>query len=109
MLTSFDVLEHVETEYIDETLKRIESRFTKYAHLEIAITPAKKKFWIRHNNLDLRDKFHNKNVHLTVKPLDWWYDKIIANMPNSTIEKTYTETHPSPKRKTVVAVFVLKK
>ena len=109
LLTSFDVLEHVETEYVDETLKQIESRFTKYAHLEIATTPAKKSFIGDFDYSDVCPSFKNKNMHLTVKPSDWWLKKIEANMPNSTIEKTYTEVHDTRKHRTEVAVFVLKK
>ena len=109
LLTSFDVLEHVETEYVDETLKQIDSRFTKYAHLEIATTPAKKSFG-DFDYLDMCPSFKNKNMHLTIKPSDWWLKKIEANMPNSTIEKTYTEVHGTRKHLyTEVAVFVLKK
>ena len=96
------MIEHVETEHVDETLKRIESRFTKYAHLEIATTPAKKSFSDYSNEFP---SYKDRNMHLTIKPSDWWLEKIEANMPNSTIEKTYTEVHGS----TEVAVFVLKK
>lgn len=73
VLISNDVLEHVEPEFLDMTLKRIEKLFTKNARLIIACYPAKKI---------LPD---GRNAHLIVESTDWWLDKIRATMLDSTV------------------------
>jgi cyclopropane fatty-acyl-phospholipid synthase-like methyltransferase len=63
-LTSTDVLEHVEPEMINNTLKTINTLFTKSAFLLIASYPAKKH---------LPD---GRNAHLIIESFDWWKTKI---------------------------------
>jgi cyclopropane fatty-acyl-phospholipid synthase-like methyltransferase len=63
-LTSTDVLEHVEPEMIDDTLKIINTLFTKSAFLLIASYPAKKS---------LPD---GRNAHLIIESFDWWKTKL---------------------------------
>lgn len=63
-LVSTDALEHVEPQYIDDTLKTINSLFTKACFLRIACYPAKKK---------LPD---GRNAHLIVEKPEWWIEKI---------------------------------
>lgn len=72
-LISTDVIEHIEPEILEETLKYIESLFTQSAWIIIACYPAKKF---------LPD---GRNAHLTVNPPVWWLDKIKKTMRHSTI------------------------
>lgn len=72
-LISTDVIEHIEPEILDDTLKYIESLFTKSAWIIIACYPAKKY---------LPD---GRNAHLTVEPPEWWLDKLEKTMRDSKI------------------------
>lgn len=64
MIISSDVLEHVEPEYIDDTLKFLKSRSKFFFHL-IACSPAK---------LILPD---GRNAHLIVENNDWWRKRFL--------------------------------
>lgn len=63
LLVCTDVLEHVEPEYLDETLATIDSLYTKGAFLVIACNPAKEI---------LPD---GRNAHLIQESPDWWMKK----------------------------------
>lgn len=61
---SCDVLEHVEPELVDNVLSDIQRLATKGGYLEICLVPAFAK---------LTD---GRNAHLTVKPAEWWLEKL---------------------------------
>lgn len=63
MLVATDVLEHVEPEFLDDTLKQIDSLYTRGAFLVIACNPAKET---------LPD---GRNAHLIQEPPKWWASK----------------------------------
>jgi len=62
-----DVMEHIPEELIDETLQTMFSKCTKFAFIVI--------------HCGLADKVlpNGENAHITVKPPDWWKQKIIEN------------------------------
>jgi len=62
MIISSDVLEHVEPEYIEETLEYLRKRSKHFYHL-IACSPAK---------LILPD---GRNAHLIIESRNWWNSK----------------------------------
>lgn len=63
MIVCTDVLEHIEPEFLDDTLKQIDSLYTKGAFLVIACNPAKET---------LPD---GRNAHLIQEPPKWWASK----------------------------------
>lgn len=63
MLVCTDVLEHVEPEYLDDTLSAIDGLYTKGAFLVIACNAAKEI---------LPD---GRNAHLIQEPPKWWASK----------------------------------
>lgn len=63
-LVSTDALEHVEPQYIDQTLQVINRLFSKICFLRIACRPAKKL---------LPD---GRNAHLIIESPEWWLEKI---------------------------------
>lgn len=69
-----DVLEHVEPEFLDNTLEWIASRATKATFFQVAC---------RYANEVLPD---GRNAHLIVQSHNWWYDKIRRVYPNCKIE-----------------------
>lgn len=62
VVVSFDVMEHIEPQYLTEVLRHIREMTRVVALLEIATTPAKKT---------LRD---GRNAHLIVEPHGYWKD-----------------------------------
>lgn len=64
MIISSDVLEHVEPEYIDQTLTDLRSKSKYFFHL-IACSPAK---------LILPD---GRNAHLIIEDRVWWHKKFL--------------------------------
>jgi hypothetical protein len=64
MIFSSDVLEHVEPEYIDQTLDTLFNIATKFQYHLIACSPAKK---------NLPD---GRNAHLIVESPLWWKNKL---------------------------------
>ena len=64
MVFSSDVLEHVEPEYIDETLDMLFKIATKIQYHLIACSPAKKT---------LSD---GRNAHLIIESPEWWKNKL---------------------------------
>jgi hypothetical protein len=63
-LISNDVIEHIEPEFLENTLCIMDNLFQRYAWIVIACYPAKKL---------LPD---GRNAHLTVESPNWWIDKI---------------------------------
>lgn len=74
LLISTDVIEHIEPQYLDQTLAYIDSLFAKDAWIIIACYPAKKF---------LPD---GRNAHLIIENPDWWIAKIRDVMILSKIE-----------------------
>jgi cyclopropane fatty-acyl-phospholipid synthase-like methyltransferase len=85
-LTSTDVLEHVEPEMIDDTLKIINTLFTKSAFLLIASYPAKKH---------LPD---GRNAHLIIENFDWWKNKLETFVNGKIVYTVNTPVVKTPKR-----------
>ena len=72
-IISNDVIEHIEPEFLDQTLKQMQGLFKNYAWFIIACYPAKKL---------LPD---GRNAHLIIESTDWWLDKIKDIFNNSII------------------------
>lgn len=64
MIFSSDVIEHIEPEYLDETLDKLFSIATKVQYHLIACSPAKK---------NLSD---GRNAHLIIEKPEWWKQKL---------------------------------
>lgn len=65
---STDVLEHIEPEHLDQTLKIMHDLIERCGFFRIACYPAKK---------NLPD---GRNAHLIVESPDWWKQKIVSVM-----------------------------
>ena len=74
VIVSADVFEHIEPEYLDDTLKMIGKQMSVAGWFRIACYPAKKH---------LPD---GRNAHLIVESPAWWRQKLLANM-NVTVVK----------------------
>ena len=83
LLISTDVLEHVEPEFIDQTLEYLSTK-SKYIYHLIALCPAK---------LILPD---GRNAHLIQKSPDWWRQKFI-DLNYKIIKEDYVEFYKTPK------------
>lgn len=83
LLISCDVLEHVEPEYIDDTLKFLSTK-SRYIYHLIALSPAK---------LILPD---GRNAHLIQESVEWWRDKF-KNLSYNIIKEDYIEIIKTPK------------
>lgn len=64
-----DVLEHVEPEFIERTIRRIFEYATKVVFLNVSLVDS---------NKDLPD---GRNSHLIQRPCDWWESIISKNSP----------------------------
>ena len=85
-LVSTDALEHIEPEYLAQSLKTINSLFTKYCFLRIACYPAKKK---------LPD---GRNAHLIVEKPQWWIEQVKKHISGNIIETEIRPFHGTPKK-----------
>ena len=65
---SADVFEHIEPQYLAETLRLIGDKMTVCGWFRIACYPAKKQ---------LPD---GRNAHLIVESPDWWREQVVTNM-----------------------------
>jgi trans-aconitate methyltransferase len=88
MIFSFDVLEHIEPELLDQTLVDLAQRTNKVMYHLIACHPAKKS---------LSD---GRNAHLIVETPEWWKQKLqtVLNWKmynDNTIVYTSTKGNPS--------------
>lgn len=86
LLMSTDVLEHVEPEHIDETLKFLSTK-SRYVYHLIACCPAK---------LILPD---GRNAHLIIEDAAWWREKFL-NLNYKIIKESYNEFQKTPKGQT---------
>jgi cyclopropane fatty-acyl-phospholipid synthase-like methyltransferase len=100
-LTSTDVLEHVEPEMIDDTLKIINTLFTKSAFLLIASYPAKKS---------LPD---GRNAHLIIESFNWWKNKLETFIDGKIVRADTSPITRSPKKGPTISgheyIFVIEK
>lgn len=83
LIISTDVLEHVEPEHIDVTLKYLSSK-SRYIYHLIALSPAK---------LILPD---GRNAHLIQETPEWWRNKFL-NLNYTIIKEDYLEFYKTPK------------
>lgn len=65
MIVSFDVLEHIEPEFLEPTLDSLHKICNKILHVVIACHPSK------------RFLSNGKNAHLIIEPPDWWKLKFV--------------------------------
>lgn len=72
LVACWDVLEHVEPEYLDNVLDDIERLATKAVHLIIATRPDSTKL--------MPD---GRNPHLIIKPAEWWLPRIRQRWPDA--------------------------
>lgn len=85
LLISTDVLEHIEPEFIDQTLFFLANK-SKYIYHKIALSPAK---------LILPD---GRNAHLIQESPEWWRKKFI-DLGYKIIEEDYKEFEKFPKQR----------
>ena len=64
MTICVDVLEHIEPDKIDNVLSHIQEKTNKICFLSICVVEAHSKF------------SDGTNVHLLVKPIEWWIEKL---------------------------------
>ena len=64
IVSAFDVLEHVEPEYIENVVKHLVSKFRKRAFITISLKKARET---------LPD---GRNAHLIIEPFEWWVNLI---------------------------------
>ena len=83
LIISTDVLEHVEPEHIDLTLKFLSSK-SRYIYHLIALSPAK---------LILPD---GRNAHLIQESPEWWRNKFL-NLNYKILKEDYMEFYKTPK------------
>jgi cyclopropane fatty-acyl-phospholipid synthase-like methyltransferase len=74
LVISTDVLEHIEPEFLDQTLEFLKKKSNRFYHL-IALAPSK---------VILPD---GRNAHLILKSKDWWRNKFIKLGYTVTFEK----------------------
>ena len=83
LLISTDVLEHIEPEFIDSTLKYL-SKKSRYVYHLIALSPSR---------LVLPD---GRNAHLILESKEWWRKKFL-DLGYNIIEERYMEHEKVPK------------
>ena len=86
MIMSFDVLEHVEPEFIDITLVDLKNRCNKIMYHLIACHPAKRV-------LD-----DGRNAHLIIETPDWWKNKISEHIGWDMINENIVSYTSNPKK-----------
>lgn len=86
MIMSFDVLEHVEPEFINMTLVDLKNRCNKIMHHLIACHPAKRA-------LD-----DGRNAHLIIETPDWWKNKISEHIGWNIINENIVSYTSNPKK-----------
>jgi len=64
-----DVLEHIPTEYVEQTLRKMARITGKGGYLQVCCVP------------DNCGKMIGETLHLTVQPMDWWAKQIQAHWP----------------------------
>lgn len=100
-LVSTDVLEHIEPEMLNETLKTINNMFTTSAFLLIASYPAKKC---------LPD---GRNAHLIIESFDWWKDKLETFIDGTIVHTVNDPIVKTPKKGPTITgseyIFIIEK
>lgn len=74
MVICTDVMEHIPMSEIDNTLKHIDSLANTWTFFAIDTKKAKKKFP------------DGSNCHVTIKPAEWWKDKLNKCCPRHTVQ-----------------------
>ena len=74
---STDVMEHIPEDQLDEVLSQIYSKATKFVYLGICTIPA------------IAILPNGENAHCTVKPIEWWRDKISKHATVDTVVHCY--------------------
>lgn len=97
MLVSLDVLEHIEPEFIDDTLKLINNKFTKIAFLDIHTTAA------------ARILPDGRNAHLIQEQPEWWKEKINQFIDGEIIEERWLPYNEKKHNGPVNYLFIIKK
>ena len=101
VLVSTDVLEHIEPEMLDETLKVINKLFTKSCYLIIASYHAKKY---------LPD---GRNAHLIIESFEWWKNKLETFVEGTIVHTVDTPVIKMPKKGPTINghefIFVIEK
>jgi len=82
-LVSCDVIEHFEPDQLDQTLKFMQTLFSRSAYLLIACYPAKKF---------LAD---GRNAHLIIETPDWWFDRVTKQFDQCRVVKRQDYMFPS--------------
>jgi cyclopropane fatty-acyl-phospholipid synthase-like methyltransferase len=89
-VVSADVFEHIEPNYLAETLRTISNKMIIAGWFRIACYPAKKQ---------LPD---GRNAHLIVETPAWWREKLLANMDISIVSESISVIDKSHKWPDVV-------
>jgi len=97
MLVSLDVLEHIEPQFIDDTLKLINDKFTKISFLDLHTSAAKRL---------LPD---GRNAHLIQEQPEWWQEKISKFIDGEIIEQKWLPFNKNKHTRAVNYLFVIKK
>ena len=97
MVTSIDVLEHVEPEFIVDTLKLINNKFTKIAFLNI------------HTAAASRILPDGRNAHLIQKQPEWWKEKITKFIDGEIIEERWLPYNERKHNGPVNYLFIISK
>lgn len=87
-VVSADVFEHIEPNYLAETLQLISDKMVMAGWFRIACYPAKKQ---------LPD---GRNAHLIVESPDWWREQLLANMDVTIVSEDISvldKSHKWPK------------
>jgi len=87
VVVSADVFEHIEPQYLDQTLTLICGKIQKAGWFRIACYPAKKH---------LPD---GRNAHLIVQPPEWWRDRILNVMDLNIVKEdisVFDKSHKWP-------------
>ena len=106
LVTSFDVLEHVERGSIHAVLEEIRQLSRKLVYLQIDLQPAVKRL------------SSGRNAHILLAPPDWWLSQIAAHFPiqgsfpvfheSGAIQKLAVVAGISPEAGPLVWSFLLK-
>ena len=89
LVTSFDVLEHVERDSVHAVLKEIKDLSSKLVYLQIDLQPAVKKL------------SSGRNAHIMLAPSDWWISQIASLFP---VQGSYPIFHASGEIQKVAVV-----
>jgi len=73
MVICTDVMEHIPESSVDDALRHISSLSEKWSFFVIDTKKAKKKF------------LNGENCHVTIKPRDWWQNKLDKFCPRHTV------------------------